>query len=352
VEQIKERLIQYGKNLGFDLVGITTAEPLRAAQAEINRRIKAGIYSSLASGNPEERITPALLLPGVRSVIMVAMSYSVDPKLHAKGPKDNITENLATPYRGLLSRYAWGHDYHHVMLPRLSQLAEFIERSIPGTHCRIMVDSGPLLEKAMAHRAGLGFFGWNSCLITDEFGSWVFLGSLLTTASLPPDPFQARTCRECGRCIKACPTGAIVAPYVIDPHLCLSHITQARGIMPEKFRKLLGNRLFGCDTCQVVCPHNATASWGNHREFLPHPLIGSNPSLEMVLGLTNRSFQTTFGQTAAGWRGKNILQRNALINLGNIGDTDAVPLLTKALEDPSKPKRIAADWALSTIQAK
>lgn len=357
MEEIKERLVRYGKHLGFDLVGITTAEPLKQAQAELDRRLKAGISSSLASGSPAERTTPALLLPGAQSVIMVAMAYSVDPQLYVQDPQNNLPreeleEKSTTPYRGLLSRYAWGQDYHHVMLPRLSQLAAFLEQSIPGTHCRVMVDSGPLLEKAMAVRAGLGFFGWNSCLITDRFGSWVFLGSLLTTASLPPDPYRPRTCRECGRCIKACPTGAIIAPYVVDPHLCLSHITQTRGTIPEEFRKPLGNRLFGCDTCQAVCPHNATAAWGNHREFLPHPLIGSAPRLEMVLGLTNRSFKATFGQTAAGWRGKNTLQRNALINLGNIGHADAIPLLAKALKDPSDPKKVAAAWALTTIHTK
>src|SRR5690606_23187807 len=128
-------------------------------------------------------------------------------------------------------------------LPRLKELAGFLEKALPGTRCRVMVDSGPLLEKALAYRAGLGFFGWNSCIITDQFGSWVFLGILLTTVPLSPDPFQPRTCRECGRCIEACPTGAIAAPYVVDPTRCLSYVTQARGVVPEEFRIPMDDRL-------------------------------------------------------------------------------------------------------------
>jgi epoxyqueuosine reductase len=236
------------------------------------------------------------------------------------------------------------------MLPRLQQLADFLEKALPGTRCLAMVDSGPLAEKALAYRAGLGFFGWNSCLITERFGSWIFLGTLLTTAPLSPDPFQPRTCRECGRCLEACPTGAIVAPYVVDPGRCLSYVTQARGVMTEEFRIPMGDRLFGCDTCQAVCPHNAAPEWGNHREFFPHPRVGTQPSLEMVMKLTNKDFQASFGHTPAGWRGKKILQRNAAINLGNSGSRRAVPLLQEALADPSKPVRISAEWGLARIR--
>ncbi|NMB44808.1 MAG: tRNA epoxyqueuosine(34) reductase QueG [Firmicutes bacterium] len=355
---IKQELLQYAADLGFDLVGITTPDPLEEAWVEINRRIKAGIYSSLAPGSPEERTTPALLLSGVQSVVMVAMSYSVDPRLHPMAHDEtNLTQQLdqctpgpASVYRGLLSRYARGQDYHQVMVPRLHDLADFLEHLVPGTRSRVIVDSGPLAEKAMAYRAGLGFFGWNSCLITERFGSWVFLGSLLTTAPLPPDPFQPKLCQQCGLCMKACPTGAIIAPYVVDPHLCLSQVTQARGIMPEEFREPLGNRLFGCDTCQAVCPHNAAPEWGNHPEFIPHPLLGNAPPLEMVINLTNRTFQATFAQTAAGWRGKKVLQRNALINLGNIGNVNSISLITAALKDQTAPIRAAAHWALSAVR--
>lgn len=366
METIKERVVQCGIDLGFDLVGIATAESLPETEAELNHRIETGIYSPLVSGSPKERTTPTLLLPGAQSVIMVAMAYSVDPNgmnphglgtsspeptVHHKGePKNQPNPGTKKMHRGLLSRYAWGQDYHHVMVPRLNQLAAFVESIVPGARCRVMVDSGPLVEKAMAYRAGLGFYGWNSCLITERFGSWVFLGSLLTTASLPPDEFKPRTCRECGRCIEACPTGAITAPYVVNPYLCLSQVTQTRGIMPERFYKPLGNRLFGCDTCQEVCPHNGSPEWGNHQEFIPHPLLGTAPPLEMVLDLTNRSFGASFGQIAAGWRGKKILQRNALINLGNTGDPQVIPHIVKLLEDPTDPIQVAASWALSNIR--
>lgn len=351
MHEVKAKLVEYAMKLGFDLVGVATAEPLTDARLELDRRIEAGIYSPLVTGSPAERTTPTLLLPGARSVIMVAMAYSVDPLLDANSRLESEpSEELAQPC-GILSRYARGQDYHRVMIPRLHQLATFLADLVPGTTCQVMVDSGPLMEKAIAYRAGLGFFGWNSCLITEEFGSWVFLGSLLTTAALPPDPFQPKTCQECGRCMKACPTGAIRAPYVVDPNLCLSQVTQQRGTIPDKFLRPLGNRLFGCDTCQEVCPHNAVVKLGTHLEFTPHPLIGGTPLLEMVITLTNRSFKATFGQIAAGWRGKKVLQRNALVNLGNIGARDTIPLLTKALDDPTEPVRAAASWALANIQA-
>ena len=146
----------------------------------------------------------------------------------------------------------------------------------------------------------------------------------LTTVPLSPDPFQPRTCRECGRCIEACPTGAIAAPYVVDPRDAFLTLHRP-GRSAGGVRIPMDDRLFGCDTCQAVCPHNAAPEWGNHQEFFPHPKIGTAPSLEMVMGLTNKGFRSTFGQTAAGWRGKKILQRNAAINLGNSGSPRAVP---------------------------
>ena len=353
---LKEKLLQEAKELGFDLVKVTSAEPLTDVEMELERRLQLGLSIPLMPGNSRERTTPALHLPGVQSIVMTAMAYSVDPAIIEQAEQgrrdgaDNGSPAEDSPLRGDLSRYAWGEDYHGVMIPRLQRLAGFLEESLPGTQCCVMVDSGPLAEKALAYRAGLGFFGWNSLLITDTFGSWVFLGTLLTTASLPPDPFEPRACRECGRCMEACPTGAIVRPYVVDPKRCLSYITQARGILPEEYRIPLGSRLFGCDTCQAVCPHNASPEWGNHREFLPHPQIGTTPSLEMVMQLTNQEFRQTFGQTAAGWRGRKILQRNAAINLGNSGSQRAVPVLKKALADPSEPVRAAAKWALARIE--
>ena len=346
---LRRQLNHYAKGLGFDLVKVTTAHALDETKLELESRLSAGIYSPWAVGSPRERTTPTLLLPGAQSVIMVAMAYSVDPVYQQQPHQDDPVGD--DRHRAELSRYAWGQDYHRVMIPRLQNLAAFLETAIPGAETLVMVDSGPLAEKALAYRAGLGFFGWNSCIITEELGSWVFLGTLLTTLALEPDPFRPRICQECGRCMQACPTGAIVAPYVVNPELCLSQVTQMRGSIPLEFRKPLGARLFGCDTCQAVCPHNdpAAIGYGNHGEFQPHPLIGTAPLLEMVVSLTNRNFRNTFGQTAAGWRGKKVLQRNALINLGNTGDPAVIPLLAKALEDPTEPVRASAIWSLGNI---
>lgn len=361
---IKQELLRRAKQLGFDLIRITTPTPLIETGNELRRRIAAQIYPDFAFGEPEERVSPHRLLPGTRSVITVATAYSVEissQNSNEVNPKDTVIASRAsgdeaTPNdaqsRGILSRYAWGQDYHRVMLPRLQALAGYLQETDPEARCRVMVDTGPITERAFAYRSGLGFFGWNSCIITERFGSWVFLGVILTTVPLEADPFVERTCRQCGRCLKACPTGAIIAPYVVNPYLCLSYVTQMKGIIPEKLRPPLGRRLFGCDTCQAVCPHNADAELGNHPEFFPHPEVGTQPSLAMVLNLTNRRFQETFARTAAGWRGKKVLQRNAVLNLGNIARENDVPLLAKALQDPTIPVRASAAWALGQIRRK
>ncbi|NMB25658.1 MAG: tRNA epoxyqueuosine(34) reductase QueG [Firmicutes bacterium] len=345
MSDLKSQVVNYTKHLGFDLVRIADASPLEDAGTRLAKQLEAGFHSPLTKHSPKERTTPTLLLPGAKSVIMVGMAYSVELD-HAP---DRIPGDQ-TP-RGLLSRYAWGQDYHRIMGPRLRELAAYLNVLAPDTTSRVMVDSGPLAEKAMAYRAGLGVYGWNSCIITRKWGSWVFLGAIVTDLALEHDSFHGGTCQECGRCIKACPTGAIVAPYVIDASRCLSQITQTRGIMPTEFRQALGTRLFGCDTCQAVCPHNEpnTIIYGNHGEFRPHPFIGPTPPLEMVVTMDNPTFKSTFAQTAAGWRGRKVLQRNAVINLGNTGQPTAIPLLVKALRDPTEPVQTAAIWALGEI---
>lgn len=334
-------MVDYAKHLGFDLVKITDAGPLEDARKELTKQIDAGLHSSLIASNPKKRTTPTLLLPRAASVIMVAMAYSVD-----------LAHRLDdTRPRGQLSRYAWGQDYHAVMLPRLEELATYLDKLVPDTTSRVMVDNGPLAEKAMAYKAGIGVYGWNSCIITKQWGSWVFLGAVITDLALEPDPSWGGTCQECGRCIKACPTGAIVAPHVVDASRCLSQISQMRGMVPLEFRQAMGPRLFGCDTCQAVCPHNAPnrVTHGNHAEFRPHPLIGPTPPLETVMTMDRSKFENTFAETAAGWRGRKVLQRNAVINLGNTHDAVAIPLLVGALRDPGAYVQAAAIWALGEI---
>ncbi|NLK07480.1 MAG: tRNA epoxyqueuosine(34) reductase QueG [Firmicutes bacterium] len=343
---LKTKITDCAKSLGFDLVKVTDAKPLPDAEKRLMEILNSGHDSTMVSGSPEERTAPQRILPGAKSVVVVAMSYSVKLDRDTDAPHSpDWTSRLN------LSRYAWGQDYHHVLRARLLELADYMKQLVSGTESKVLVDTGPLAEKAVAYKAGIGVYGWNSCMITEKWGSWVFLGSIITTLHLEPDLFNPGTCQQCGRCIKACPTNAIIAPYIIDAERCLSQITQARGIVPKEFRKPIGKRLFGCDTCQAVCPHNneKKIAYGNHEEFFPHPDVGAEPTARSVLSMDNHRFNDTFRHTAAGWRGRKVLQRNAAICLGNIGSPADIPILIETLADPSEPVRAAAAWALGEI---
>jgi len=291
----------------------------------------------------ERRADPAKVLPGVRSMICVGMNYYTD---------DCPTDVLKDPARGLISRYAWGNDYHDLMLPRLEQLASFI-RSLSGTDVRYRayVDTGPVLERAYAVDAGLGFIGKNTCLINPRRGSWLFLGVILTTAELEPTEHNTQiSCGTCTRCLEACPTQALVAPYVLDARRCISYLTiELNGPIPRELRPLIGNRVFGCDVCQSVCPWQRFAKPSREKAFSAQSLDDSAPLLAEIISLDEASFRQRFRDTPL-WRGKRRrLLRNAAVALGNWGDGNAIPPLKRAIHDNEPLIRGHAAWALGRI---
>ena len=336
---------EYGKGLGFDIVGITSAEPfLRDEQAAIER-IRQGFMDGLP-WYTEERVHkathPAVLLPDAKSVVSLAVSYLTgEPQAAGDSPV------------GKISRYAWGDDYHKLIKARLREFADGLSSRVGrDVKARIFVDDGPMNDRAAAERAGVGWFGKNTNILTPTHGSWVFLGQVITDLELQPDKPLAKTCGECVRCIDACPTGAIVAPYVIDNTRCISFLTiELRGAIPRKLRPLIGDWVFGCDICQDVCPVNRKAQQSLEPAFRQRHDFAA-PALIPLLDLDDEGFRERFRNSPIK-RAKRVgLQRNVCVALGNIGDSAAVPALTKALRSDDAIVRSHAAWALGRIQGK
>ncbi|MCI0823010.1 MAG: tRNA epoxyqueuosine(34) reductase QueG, partial [Chloroflexi bacterium] len=294
---------EYGAELGFDLVGITTAEPFLRDERAAIERVRAGMMDGL-HWYTEERVRranrPKVLLEGAQSVISLAISYNTGP------PADDGNEP-----RGKIGRYAWGDDYHDVIKKRLRQFCDGLEARLgEPVRTRIFVDDGPMNDRAAAERAGLGWFGKNTNILTPSHGSWVFLAQVVTDMKLKPDTPLKKTCGSCVRCIDACPTGAIVAPYVLDNRKCISFLTiELRGPIPKDLRPLVGDWIFGCDICQDVCPVNKKAAESLEPAFQQRHDF-SAPELIPLLELDDEGFRERFRNSPVK-RAKRVgLQRN------------------------------------------
>lgn len=335
--------------LGFDLVGVTGAEPSAFAE-EYRDWIAQGYAGEMEylARNIERRLDPGELLPGARSIIVVGMNYYTDAE---EGPGTPPHD----PDRAIFARYARGDDYHDVMTKRLRELLRFLqEQAGPEAEGRVYVDAGPILEREVARRAGLGWFGKNTLLINTRRGSYFFLGEIVTNVALEHDMPSVGGCGTCTRCLDACPTGAILEPYKIDSRRCLSYLTiELKGPLPEEFRPALsasGNRIYGCDICQEVCPFNQRRSVPTtDPEFQPRE-ITSNPRLVDLLLMSEEEFREKFKNSPAKRAKRRGLLRNVAIALGASDDPEAESALEQAAtNDPEPLVREHAQWALDQI---
>lgn len=337
----KEELLAAASSLGIDKLGISSAEPFLELKERLVRHREAGFESGFEEPDLELRTDPALLMPEARSILSIAVAY---PSKLKGAPVSEPGKR-----RGILSRSAWGEDYHQALRRRMEKLTEWILIRVPDAKVLSMVDTGALSDRAVAERAGIGWSGKNCSILSPEWGSWIYLGEMVTNLPIQPDKPLMDSCGDCTICIDACPTGALVGPGQLNAQKCISYVTQTKGLVEDEMMVKIGNRLYGCDTCQIVCPINRKIDTRHHVELLPDPEV-AKPLLRPLLFMGNREFREKFGAGSAAWRGRKPIQRNALIALGNFRDKESVPDIAKVLQEDSRPVlRATSAWALGRI---
>lgn len=320
---------------------------MRVARAERDERTLESMRASFARGDlatwgyderyAQAACTPQQVLPGARSVVCIAMPYATPAPRRA-------------PLQGRVSNYAWSADYHRRMRALLAEVASAIDEAAGLPVTAIACDTKPLAERAFAAQAGLGWIGKHTNLIAPTLGSFVFLGEVVTTLALAPDEPLRKTCANCTRCVVACPTGALRGDYTIDATRCIADLTQRTDGIPRAMRALVGDWVWGCDICQVVCPPTARAGSAAGTQHAALEAETATPALVRLLRLRSSEFKRRYARTAMGWRGAAVLRRNAAVALGNALDRSAVLALAQALRDDPHPMvRGHAAWALGRI---
>ena len=342
---LKAEIKRLARAHGFPLVGIASAEQFHRAERSLIERIRDGLFDGLAWFTAERArfsCDPRNHLADAQSLIALGISYLTLARASAPD---------STGPRGRVARYAWGRDYHEEVDQRLRAFCADLHACCPPeTKLKTFVDTGRIVDRAVAERAGLGWYGKNSNLLTHQYGSWVFLAEVLTNLPLPPDQPVRTHCGTCTRCMPACPTGAIVAPGVVHNDRCISYLTiELRGPIPRDLRPLMGDWIFGCDVCQDVCPVNRKAEPAAPAAFQPEEGIGERPNLALLLQLTEDEFRRRFRHTPLMRTRRRGLLRNVCVALGNLGDRRAIPSLIQAIGDPEPLVRGHAAWALGKL---
>ena len=346
----KQTVTGYALELGFDLVRVTSTDDFVQDREIALERLRDGLMDGLPwyhQARVMRGTSPQELLPGARSIICLGLSYY----------RPDLSDDPAPRLAGKVAQYARLQDYHKVMKTRMRDYVRGLtSRLDTPISARWYVDDGPMLDRAAAARSGLGWFGKNTNILTPSHGSWIFLGQVITDLALEPDPPLKKTCGSCVRCIDACPTGAIVAPYVIDNTRCISYLTiEHRGPIPRELRPKMLDWVFGCDICQDVCPVNRnaltgdSAMWKQGTRGDSHETKLDTLDLVNLLQITEEEFRQRFKESPILRAKREGLQRNACVALGNLGDPSAVPALNDALSHISPLVRGHAAWALGQI---
>lgn len=341
IEQLQQQLIEYASSIGVDKIGFTTASPFNELKNRLKRQQELGYQSGFEESDIDKRTEPIRLLDSAESIIAIALAYPSKMEDAPSGKKG--------ARRGIFARASWGIDYHVAVRERLQLIEEWLREKVPNVQLKSMVDTGELVDRAVAERAGIGWSGKNCSIITPEFGSYVYLGEMITNIPFAPDTPIENECGDCTLCLDVCPTGALVNPGQLNAQRCVAFLTQTKDYLPDEFRAKIGNRIYGCDTCQTVCPKNKGKMNWIHDEFKPDPEI-AKPLLQPLLNMSNKEFKATFGYVSGSWRGKKPIQRNAIIALAHFKEQSAVPDLIDIMKKDERPVlRGTAAWAIGKI---
>jgi epoxyqueuosine reductase len=341
--ELKAALAREARALGFDCIGVTGPDAIADAATYFREFLAAGAHGEMdwLAANPERRMDPHALWPGVRSVIMLGVNY---------GPDENPLAILAKRSHGAISVYAQGDDYHDIIKKRLKALARWFAAE-SGEELKVFVDTAAVMEKPLAQAAGLGWQGKHTNLVSREFGSWLFLGAIYTAADLPHDEPDGDHCGSCNACQEICPTAAFPAPYKLDARRCISYLTiENKGPIPHEFRKAIGNRIYGCDDCLAVCPWNKFAQEGREAKLVARAEVRA-PTLAELVRLDDAAFRALFTKSPVKRIGRDRFIRNVLIAIGNAADASLASEAERLLDDASPLVRGAAVWALSQLMA-
>ncbi|ODR99809.1 epoxyqueuosine reductase [Methyloceanibacter methanicus] len=341
VQSLKARIAERAEALGFDAMRITTADSPDAMGTALDAFLAQGREGDMGwlKDTAERRKSPRALWPDARSIILLGLNYG--------GPAGPFAA-LRNASHGAVSIYAKRADYHDVIKGKLKQLAGHVQ-ALAGGDVKVFVDTAPVMEKPLAAKAGLGWQGKHTNLVSRAFGSWLFLGSIFTTAGLEPDVPEIDHCGACRRCLDACPTDAFTAPYEIDARRCISYLTiEHKGHIAPEFREAMGNRIYGCDDCLAVCPWNKFAKTGHDAKLAIRPQA-DDPPLAEILALDDAGFRDRFRGTPIKRTGRDRFVRNALIAAGNAADASLTCPVETLLDDASPLVRAMAVWALQRL---
>ncbi len=334
---LKEYIIDKSKELNIDIIGFTDCKPLYRIKEYLIKRQKEERQTEFEEWDIEKRTDPKLIFPDCKTIISIGVSYN---NIFSKRPDYRL--------KGRLSKSSWGLDYHIVLKNRMEKIIDEIKKLVDFNY-KYFVDTGLLVDREIAYKSGIGYYGKNCSIINDEYGSFIFLGYILADLELrvSTNPMESK-CGDCNLCIKACPTGALEGAFKFNPKKCISYLTQTKEKIPYELRDKMGIKIYGCDTCQLVCPKNKKVIKPNHEEFLLLDTKGYM-DIEELLTISNRKFKERYGSMAGAWRGKTILKRNGLIALGNMKDRKNLSLLKPLLKDESPMIREYAAWAILKI---
>jgi epoxyqueuosine reductase len=303
----RDRIIEIAKGLDIDIIGFTNSEPLDRVREHIQARIEGGRATEFEEKDMELRLDPKLTMETCRSIIVIAVSYN----------RENDYARKAR-IKGSLSRSSWGRDYHFVLREKMGALVKEMKRDHDFNEMTFC-DTGPLVDRELAYRAGIGYYGKNCSIINPEHGSFVFIGYILTDLDIEiREEALDSLCGDCSLCIAACPTGALEAPGLLNPRKCISYLTQTKYPIHEDLSAKMGIKIYGCDTCQLVCPKNNNVKTSTYGDFDPIK-TGGIVDIEELIGMSKKQFQEKYGDMAGSWRGKSVLLRNSVIALENMG---------------------------------